>query len=602
MLEAGILDSLVKLCRQSNSPHDYFLLESYSSAETAPLDTRRLFRGSPEVNLQSARGESESFQVLLRTDAKQAENVRVEAGDLVGRQGSISSENIDYNPVGFIKSMPFNRFPEITQRGLKDYAADPLMLNDEMSVSPGDILPLWVTLRVPRDVSGGAYKGRLRIIAANAAPIDVKINLQVWDFVLPENCPLPVCPTGDIPLAMKSEGFDPNDAEQVDAYCRGHARLLKKYYINGSMLRNHWVTGSRKSDGTWDLDFSLLDMALDAMRAEGVFTFAVFLGHEGDKSAFFPCVKGMRWKEFYQAYGDHLRQRGLMPEKGWSEDFIFMIGPDEPGINQEGIADGRVEPGIDPNHPMLKEALDHQHWAELARLQPHGGCLATLFEPGDPRFNWDLLQGSYQLIKYNDYRELGTEFTDRQRENGASLWWYTCCWPQSPNFLLTNSLTETRLIPWVAWKARVRGITFYGYDLWSRHKSAWSFLYPSDEDGHFGDHLKVYPNPRGDIDEPALGSVRMEAYRDGLEDYSYLWMLARAADAAEKAGDASAASRGREMLQESINTIVVYGDEYEWVRGHLPKTGLRLPTSDDFRKVRANLARAIGELAHYTPL
>ncbi len=596
MLEVGILDSLAKLCRRADAPNDYFLLESFMSAETTPLDTDKLFRGPARVSLQAARGEAESFQMLLRADSKQAEKVSIEVGGLDGQAGGIAAENITYNPVGFIKSKPFDRFDEMTKRGLNDYAADPLMPADEMSVTPDDLLPVWVTVSVPRDAADGAYSGNLLVTAGDTDPVEVKIDLQVWNITLPEACPLWVSPTGDLPLAMETAGFDPTDAEQVEAYCRSHARLLKKYYIHGTLLRIHWWTGSQKPDGSWELDFSLLDRAIDAMREEGVFRFAAFFGYEGKKSDFFPGVKGLPWSEFYQLFADHMRERGLMPKEGWSDNFIFQIGPDEPGINQPGIGEGKVEAGFDPNHPILKEAIQHQVWAEEARLQPHGGCLATLFEPGDPKFNWELLGDHYQLIKFNDYRELDTEFANRQRSKGASLWWYTCCWPQSPNFLLTNSLVEARLIPWVAWKARVTGITFYGYDLWQRHKEPWSFLYPSKEEGHFGDHLKVYPNPRKDINEPIFGSVRMEAYRDGLEDYAYLWMLDQAAEAAEQAGDTAGAAHGREVLRNSVETIVRYGDEYEWGRGHLLDPGKRFPTADDFQKVRADLAKAIEEL------
>ncbi len=599
MIQVTVLDSLCKLCRRAAPPHDYFILESYSSGAFSPFDVERRFATCPAVQLQAARGESLSFQVLLRTTAERTESVRITVGTLESDEGGIAAANLDWHPVGMVKCMPFNRYPAITERGLKDYAADPLLPACEPTLHPGELLPIWVTVRTPRDTAGGLYTGSLRIESGAGQRLHVEMRLSVREFALPENCPLVVCPTGNLVEAMKSLGRDSEDPVQIADYCGAHARMLRRYYIHGTMFRNHWIRGHRREDGEWEMDFSRFDAALEALRAGGVTALAVFLGYEGDDKAFAPCVQGMDWPEFYRVYAEHLRRWGVLPDQGWSEDFIFMIGPDEPGINQDAVRDGLVEPGLTSDNPVLREALQHQAWAEQVGLSPHGGCLATLFDPEDVRFNWNLLQGSYQLMKFNDFRDLKTPFAERQRHLGTSLWWYTCCWPQSPNFLLTNSLSEARLIPWIAWMIGVRGITFYGYDLWSRQKPVWSFLYPSAESGNFGDEYKIYPHPDKDPAAPLLGSMRMEAYRDGLGDYTYLWLLRERCNAAEQAGDTAAAAHGRGILRECVETIMVYGEKYEWEQGHLLQEGRTLPTADTFRKVREELATAIESLARF---
>jgi hypothetical protein len=77
-------------------------------------------------------------------------------------------------------------------------------------------------------------------------------------------------------------------------------------------------------------------------------------------------------------------------------------------------------------------------------------------------------------------------------------------YPQ-PNLTLANRLAESRSLLWLAWKHGVRALVLEGVNEWSENNSA--------------DGMLVYPDPGGGV----LGSLRLVALRDAIEDHETLW-------------------------------------------------------------------------------
>ncbi|MHA1680577.1 MAG: DUF4091 domain-containing protein [Promethearchaeota archaeon] len=103
-----------------------------------------------------------------------------------------------------------------------------------------------------------------------------------------------------------------------------------------------------------------------------------------------------------------------------------------------------------------------------------------------------------------------------------------------------------RIQPWLHW---VYNITGYLY---------WSFNWGVDREGGYGyagfgeSTLVGY----GEDDEP-LSSLRLERFRDGIEDFEYFWMLTNACNTLESNSNLSIqqeATRGRELL-EQVNQL-----------------------------------------------
>jgi hypothetical protein len=109
----------------------------------------------------------------------------------------------------------------------------------------------------------------------------------------------------------------------------------------------------------------------------------------------------------------------------------------------------------------------------------------------------------------------------RQQAGGMELWLYTSWLPQGgyPNRLIDYPLLKTRLLPWVARRYDTSGFLHWGLNQWPSDTG------PVDPNkGLFapGDDFIVYPGRHG-----PRSSLRWEAFRDGVEDYSLFTMWLR---------------------------------------------------------------------------
>jgi hypothetical protein len=111
----------------------------------------------------------------------------------------------------------------------------------------------------------------------------------------------------------------------------------------------------------------------------------------------------------------------------------------------------------------------------------------------------------------------------------------------TPNYLIDKPLTDERAEGWFAFKTRATGLLYYKIDKWKKVTGGMRDPYAEPLStlgslrGHplysNGDGSLVYPGyyPALGLDvqgAPPVGSLRMEALRDGLEDYEYVKLVA----------------------------------------------------------------------------
>ena len=132
---------------------------------------------------------------------------------------------------------------------------------------------------------------------------------------------------------------------------------------------------------------------------------------------------------------------------------------------------------------------------------------------------------------------------------GDRVWWYICCGPRAP-FLgefIDHPHTDMRAWPWATWKWRVEGCLIWATTWWTtdtlfgeKYQNPWEdpmsyadgstpgavsywgngdgrFLYPPNRKGYEDRETKFVEGP--------VDSYRWELFRDGIEDYEYLWLL-----------------------------------------------------------------------------
>ena len=131
------------------------------------------------------------------------------------------------------------------------------------------------------------------------------------------------------------------------------------------------------------------------------------------------------------------------------------------------------------------------------------------------------------------------------QKKGAEVWLAVCCYPMDrPNLFLEYPLLDARVIPWICWKYGARGFECWSPNAWGvnfqKKPDKWPKVpWVANTFGEYnGDGYLLYPG----ADLKPCSSIRLDALRDGLEDYEYLWLLK----------EKSAANPGKEITTKDL--------------------------------------------------
>jgi len=164
----------------------------------------RMLRDSPagqngKAVVRAARNEWESFQIALRS-ARPVRITDVVAGPLHGPASAVlSGDNVHLyreHQLNITKPSPRN---DNFQAGWYPDALIPFrhpMTGERLTTGRFKAVPFdlpadethafWADLHVPRDAAPGRYTGEFTIRIEGGAPVVVPVEIEVWDFALPE--------------------------------------------------------------------------------------------------------------------------------------------------------------------------------------------------------------------------------------------------------------------------------------------------------------------------------------------------------------------------------------------------------------------------------
>lgn len=108
----------------------------------------------------------------------------------------------------------------------------------------------------------------------------------------------------------------------------------------------------------------------------------------------------------------------------------------------------------------------------------------------------------------------------RAKLKNGQEWWQYVCMSDYPGLAFNSSGIANRALMWRCWKERTTGFLYWVVNSFSSMKP----LKPR-ADLPDGDGILVYPGEPFGVDEPCV-SVRLERWRDGVEDYDMLEMYA----------------------------------------------------------------------------
>lgn len=501
---------------------------TYALDKVRPYDTPPARRNS-SVELEAARNEFESFQVVLRADSQDVKGMDIDVSDLKGPGDAVlPKKNI---------AVYFERFLNLRQpsnlEGKAGEWPDPLIpridryANEKRNAFPfklsnGRNQPIWIEVYVPRTTPDGAYRGTVSVWINEKRDTIIPVKLQVWNFTLPSTSSL-----------RNSFGFNGISAlrqhvgrytDDTDVYRFTHlyqkAALWHRVSIHGGSMLPPAV---RFTDGKLQVDWTLLDEELGPFFDGTVFGDDEPLPGARATSAELRNSNQLANDDqrvlYFRQFASHFR------EKGWI-DRLFNYLWDEPEHENfnEMLRRGRLVHSADPDIKNLVTAPLHANWAGIIDIwTPLVNCFA-------PKAGFD---------KYCDEMATRDRYSD-EISKGRSLWWYQSCSSHGcnivggeyfrgwPSYMIDHSGVANRIMQWMAWKYDIKGELYFNMnEAYSKKQDAWNDVYLF---GGNGDGTLVYPGrPRtigGTTDIP-IESIRLKHIRDGLEDYEYLLMLTK---------------------------------------------------------------------------
>ncbi len=245
------------------------------------------------VKIVGARNGAFSGKVMVGS-TKTIQRLKVTAGDLKGDGGVVAGRNVRVRygaPWGtqrFFTRDRIGAYPTCSNRMgllLEKAPAEVAVMEPvrgpfdrpakaDFSPVPGAVVPVWLTVTVPKDAGSGRYTGKVKIEAAGEKPVEVPVELTVADYTLPDTqefvswvdvieCPDTLALEYEVPLwsekhwKMIEQSFrliGETGSRTVYIPLIAHTNLGNEE----SMVR--WI---RKADGTCEYDYSIMEKYLD---------------------------------------------------------------------------------------------------------------------------------------------------------------------------------------------------------------------------------------------------------------------------------------------------------------------------------------------------
>jgi len=496
--------------------------------------------GAAEAQIEAARNEVESFQVVVAAGPANVHVTAAEISDFTGEAGTqISKDQARLYREEYVRV----RMPTPGAELPPGLYADPLVpfinpltglpiepLSERRDPERGSIVrsghdmwalpfevfrgqnqPIWVDVHVPKDAKAGLYRATFRV-RASEGKAEIPVTLRVWDFTLPDG------PTHRnhfggfsnlpkfFPVKRGSDEF-----RQIEArYCQAMA----EHRLNPP-IPSHLVPDV-KPDGS---------LAVDPERHTALVKFMTEL-HVTDfeiRRAPFPPAEREKAQRYYRQTYDYLKQNGwhqraylyMLDEPNTLEQYeqVVLLGQ----IVREAVPELRrlvVEQTYtqNPAWPDIDPAVDI--WCPLWGFIDRDTILAKIAQ-GDEVWSYTALV--QRAPKYHPHYE---ELKDKD----------------PPHWHIDWPLLVYRVPTWINRQYGITGLLY-----WSTVTTViepWfnpAFAHPRHFNG--GGYL-FYPGVPCGIDGP-IASMRLKNIRDGMEDYEYFALLEKAGggEAVKKAVD-----------------------------------------------------------------
>jgi hypothetical protein len=518
------------------------------------------------LKVRLARGEYESVQIVVAPTKDALKRVSVKCVEDLSGQGGMpfAASNIACVVMGYTRTQ--YQAPYAVGRTLYTNSADragywrrgyfprpgwyPDVILDhvrETDVAEDVAQSFWVRVACPRGQEAGVYRGELSVSAEGVASLRIPFEVRVNGFEVPKLSTLPVAmnfnPKGGL-------GWLPTNAEYAERMAAkkdpsAPPNIWKKRHMQWvDFLADYLIT----YDSLYRLSRSELDpepnwealMHLNKQGRLGPFNLAYW----GTRK---PGEKSMKqWREktvpYYRKIYDKAKSLGIL-------DKAFFYGNDElnpkdfPNIRRSADLIHKEFPGV----PLFTTARDVDFGVGTNSLEN-----VDIFCPLTGRYNY--------------------ERAEKARAAGRKIWWYVCDGPtwNCANLHIENKPIDARsMVGAQSVFFKADGFLYWQLSKWLSPRTIGSSPFTdwvaASCFGFNGEGCMTGVGPDG----IPLPTVRLENFRDGLEDYSYVKILKDKIAAHGKEDDWSRRARRLVAIPPSlVKALDCFNDDpselYSW--------------------------------------
>ncbi len=452
-----------------------------SSLDRIFQDGRTLLKPhfSTSIALSAAKNEYESFQIVIQTGSKLLENVSISTSDLINAQNNskIDKSNISIRLVGYVpSSKPYYKVKYVGNW------PDPLLPTQKTNIATGMTQPFWITIYVPSVTVSGEYKTTVTISANDQQITSIPVTLQVYNFELPKQNHLKTA--FDFYDYLTKRQYPQGQQEDDNTYKERINEINDKYIV--SMLK-YRMNPVLNIDPTSQSDLGRIDRYL----VYGLNNFAI-----GKKGGTFDNNWPKTDQEIeqlltlYQTYGENLKLNQML-------EYTYIYTWDEGDMGNPIVA--KVASMIHRAYPGLKNMV----------------CYHGLWNPDDfPNWGKDFDIWCFNIDNFDETR------LRRLQKMGIETWMYVSGPSDNgtPNLALDFDSIDYRILSWLCWKYDIKGLLYWCVNWWPDIDPFTNTKNTKWEQNDNG--LLFYPGSDG-----PLSSLRLEIFRDGMEDYEYIQRL-----------------------------------------------------------------------------
>jgi hypothetical protein len=392
----------------------------------------------------------------------------------------------------------------------------------------------WITVPVPAGTSPGMYQGTIQLQSGGKDLLSRAFRLRVYAATVPEKRSLKVTNWFAVDDRHTRQFFKaPQYSPEWWDLLGNLARVMADYRQNVIITPIHELVRPFVAEGELRYDFANFDRWVETFEKAGALDW----------------IEGRHLMGRAGAYNEPLRVSVFALQNG--EAKVIGLPPDDP----------QAEPAMARFLQALDRHLQEKQWKAkyLQHIldEPHGneppyygrvGEWVRRYLPGVRTI--DAIDATHVPPEVEQYCDIWVpllgRFDDRvddlgkRIQSGKEVWLYTCLFPRGSymNRLIDFPLVKTRLLHWADFRYNLTGFLHWGWDKWTPDpiKATQPVINMNATLLPAGDAFIVYPDRAG---KTVQSSIRLEAMREGIEDYELLRELERGnAEAAHKLAEA----------------------------------------------------------------